>query len=194
MTVRAFLARLARIVGRTVLLLIVIAIGLAAGVVWWFRHRPPDHRVVSAVVALPRGTRAIELYFPSTAGDGLALETREVVEDDAAGEAVVRTVVTALLEGPSRPELARAFPRDVRLMHVYRDPDGGLYLDFSQALRTEFRGGSTAEETLVSSLLQTLGANVPEVTRVTLTSGGQPLYSLAGHVRLDGPLTVSEWR
>jgi len=194
MTVSAFLARLARIVGRTFLLLAIIAIGLAVGVVWWFRHRPTDHRVVSAQVALPRGTRAIELYFPSASGDGLALETREVIEDDAAGEAVVRTVVTALLEGPTRPGLTRAFPRDVRLMHVYRDPDGGLYLDFSQALRTEFKGGSTAEEALVSSLLQTLGANVPDVTRVTLTSGGQPLYSLAGHVRLDGPLLVSEWR
>jgi len=194
MTFGAFLARLARIVGRTVLILICVAIGVAAGVIWWFRHRPPDHQIVAAEVALPRGTRAIELYFPTASGDGLALETREVVEDDATGEAVVRTVVTALLEGPTRPELARAFPRDVRLMHVYRDPDGGLYLDFSQALRTEFRGGSTAEEALVSSLLQTLGANVPELTHVTLTSGGQPVYSLAGHVRLDGPLLVSEWR
>jgi spore germination protein GerM len=194
MSVGTFLGRLARIVGRTVMLVLVVAVGAAIGVVWWFRHRPPDRQIVSAEVALPKGTRAIELYFPKTSGDGLALETREVVEDDANGEALVRTVVTALLEGPAGPDLARAFPRDVKLMHVYRDPDGGLYLDFSQALRTEFSGGSTAEEHLVSSLLTTLGANVPGLARVTLTSGGQPIYSLAGHVRLDGPLTLSEWR
>jgi spore germination protein GerM len=194
MSVGSFLARLGRIVGRTVLRVLVVAVGAAIGVVWWFRHRPPDRPVVSAEVALPKGTRAIELYFPQATGDGLALETREVVEDDANGESLVRTVVTALLEGPTGPELTRAFPRDVKLMHVYRDPDGGLYLDFSQALRTEFTGGSTAEEELVSSLLTTLGANVPGLTRVTLTSGGQPIYSLAGHVRLDGPLAPSEWR
>lgn len=194
MSVGSFVGKVLRIVGRTVLLVIVVAVGVAIGVVWWFRHRPPDRQVVSAEVALPKGTRAIELYFPTTAGDGLALETREVVEDDAAGESLVRTVVTALLEGPTEASLGRAFPRDVKLVHVYRDPDGGLYLDFSQALRTEFQGGSTAEEQLVSSLLRTLGANVPGLTRVTLTSGGQPIYSLAGHVRLDGPLTLAEWR
>ena len=194
MTVRAVLGRIARVLGRTVLILLVLAIGLAVGVIWWFRHRPVDRAIVSAEVAVPRGTRAIELYFPSATGDGLALETREVVEDDTQGESLVRTVVNALLEGPSDPALVRAFPRGVRLLHAFRDPDGALYLDFSQSLRTEFRGGSTAEEQLVGSLLQTLSANVPDLSRVSIISGGQPIYSLAGHVRLDGPLAVSDWR
>jgi len=194
MSLRTVLARVGRILGRTVMLLLVVGVGLAVGVVWWFRHRPPERQIVSAEVAVPKGTRAIELYFPNLTGDGLGMETREVVEDDTQGEALVRTVVNALLEGPSRPELVRAFPRGVKLVHAFRDPDGALYLDFSQSLRTEFRGGSTAEEALVGSLVQSLAANVPDLTRVTVISGGQPIYSLAGHVRLDGPLSVSDWR
>jgi spore germination protein GerM len=194
MTLGSVLARAGRILGRTVLFVLVIAIGLAVGVIWWFRHRPVDRAIVSAEVAVPRGTRALELYFPNVTGDGLALETREVVEDDTQGESLVHTVVNALLEGPAQPGLARAFPRGVRLLHAFKDPDGALYLDFSQSLRTEFRGGSTAEEELVQSLLQTLSANVPDLSRVTIISGGQPIYSLGGHVRLDGPLAVSDWR
>ncbi len=180
--------------GRATLMLVVVATITAVGTVYWFRHRGEHSNTVSAEVALPRGTRAIELYFPAVAVGGLALETREVVEDQAEGETVVRTVVGALLDGPEDKSLVRPFPDGVTLRHVYRDPGGGLYLDFSPALRTGFRGGSTAEELLVSALLKTLAANVPGVSRVTITAGGQPIVSLAGHIRLDGPLLVSEWR
>jgi len=182
-------------VGRATLVLIVVLLVGGAGVVWWFRHRAEqESRAAVTEVALPRGTRAIELWFPQAAGGGLTLETREVVEDDAQGEKVVRTVVGALLDGPENAGLIRSFPDGVTLNHVYRDPGGALYLDFSNQLRLAFRGGSTAEELLVTSLLRTLSANVPNVSRVTVTSGGQPLVSLAGHVRQDGPLSVSEWR
>ena len=180
--------------GRATLVLIVVLLVGGAGVVWWFRHRANEEAKAVTEVALPRATRAIELWFPQAAGGALELETREVVEDDAQGEKVVRTVVGALLDGPENAGLVRSFPEGVALNHVYRDPGGALYLDFSNQLRLGFRGGSTAEELLVTSLLRTLSANVPNVSRVTITSGGQPLVSLAGHVRLDGPLSVSEWR
>ena len=194
MSVWRVVKRVLAFLGRATLLLLVVAIVTAVATVWWFRHRAANPPTVSAEVALPRGTRAIELYFPATDGDGLALETREVVEDQAQGEAVVRTIVGALLDGPDGKALTRAFPGGVTLDHVYRDPGGGLYLDFSPALRTGFKGGSTAEELLIASLLKTLAANVPDVSRVTVTAGGQPIVSLAGHIRLDGPLLVSEWR
>jgi len=133
--------------GRATLVLIVLAIVGGALTVWWFRNRAREaQRPPVTEVALPRGTRAIELWFPQSVGGGLELETREVVEDDAQGEKVVRTVVGALLDGPENAGLARSFPEGVTLSHVYRDPGGGLYLDFSNQLRLSFRGGSTAEE------------------------------------------------
>jgi len=179
--------------GRATLVLIVVLLVGGAGVVWWFRHRANQEAKAVTEVALPRATRAIELWFPQAAGGALELETREVVEDDAQGEKVVRTVVGALLDGPENAGLVRSFPEGVALNHVYRDPGGALYLDFSNQLRLGFRGGSTAEELLVTSLLRTLSANVPNVSRVTITAGGQPIVSLAGHFRLDGPLNLSEW-
>lgn len=193
MNLPGVLARFVRFLGRTALLLVVVTLITGTAVVWWFRHRPLDRAPATAEVALPRGTRSIELYFPEASGVGLGLETREVVEDVAQGETLVRTVVGALIDGPNTDRLARPFPEGVTLNHVYRDPSGGLYLDFSPALRADFRGGSTAEEMLVTSLLRTLAANLPGVSHVTVTSGGQPLVSLSGHIRLDGPLLVSEW-
>lgn len=187
--------KLLAFLGRATLVLVVLVLVAGALTVWWFRNRAREAAAPKQTeVALPRGTRAIELWFPQTVGGGLELETREVVEDDAQGEKVVRTVVGALLDGPENAGLARSFPEGVTLNHVYRDPGGALYLDFSNSLRLTFRGGSTAEELLVTSLLRTLSANVPNVSRVTITAGGQPIVSLAGHVRLDAPLNVSEWR
>lgn len=186
--------RLLGIAGRAVLVLIVIALGLAASAVWYFRARETKPALETGDVVMPRGTRAIELYFPNARGYELALETREVVEESVEGETLVRTVLAELLRGPDDPGSRAVFPEGVTLAHVFRDPGGGLYLDFSSELKSGFRGGSSAEMLLVSSLMRTLSANLPEVNRVTLTAAGQPITTLSGHVRLDGPLVIAEWR
>lgn len=181
--------------GRTVALVIVLAVAAGVTAVWYFRHRAVQAPAANlGEVALPRGTRSIELYFPDDRGQELVPESREVVEDEVAGDALVRTVVEELLRGPESVNARAAFPEGSGLAHVYSDPEGGLYLDFNAAFRDRFRGGSTAEYLLLSSLVRTLSANVPNLSRVTVTASGQPLESLGGHVRLTRPLLVSEWR
>lgn len=181
--------------GKGVLVLVLAAVLVLIVAIGWFRHRASERPPTASVdVALPRGTRAIELWFPDPQGQELVLETREVVEDAIEGDALVRTVVGEYLRGPERGAGIAVFPPATTLAHVYRDPAGGLYLDFGGELRRDFRGGSTAEVMLVSSLLRTVAANVPGVTRVTITAGGQPIITLGGHVRLDGPLVLSDWR
>ena len=184
------------VVGKSLVVLAAALVVLAGIVIVWFRYQGSERAParVAGDVVLPRGTRAIELWFVDARGAGLVLETREVVEDAIEGDGLVRTIVDEYLRGPEKDEGRAAFPEGVPLAHVWRDPAGGLYLDFGPELRRRFRGGSSAEILLVSSLLRTVGANVPGVTRVTLTSGGQPIVTLGGHVRLDGPLVISEWR
>ncbi|MEO6462876.1 MAG: GerMN domain-containing protein [Candidatus Eisenbacteria bacterium] len=192
-----FVRRALTLLGKSLLILGVVVVVLAAGIIGWFRNRAARERppaTVAGDVVVPRGTRAIELWFADARGASLMLETREVVADAVEGDALVRTVVGEYLRGPERGEARAAFPEGVSLAHVYRDPAGGLYLDFGPELRRAFQGGSSAEVLLVSSLLRTVAANVPGVSRVTLTAGGQPIVTLGGHVRLDGPLVVSEWR
>jgi hypothetical protein len=187
------IGRALAVVGRGVILVGVVLVLAAIVTVVYFRTRGTGEPKVESA-AVPHGTRAIELYFPSLRGGELVLETREVIEEASEPSMQVRTVVDEFLRGPDTPDARAAFPEGVVLQHVYRDPSGGLYLDFSNELRSGFRGGSTAETQLVGSLLQTLATNVPDVHRVTLTAGGQPIHSLGGHLRLDVPLLVSEWR
>ncbi len=182
------------VLGRGVLIAGAVIVLLAILTVVYFRTRGAQQAKAIEPAAVPHGTRAIELYFPSMRGGELVLETREVIEEASEPSMQVRTVVDEFLRGPETQEARAAFPDGVTLKHVYRDPSGGLYLDFSNELRSGFRGGSTAETQLVSSLLSTLATNVPDVHRVTLTAGGQPIHSLGGHLRLDAPLLVSEWR
>jgi len=190
-----FLRRALTFLGKSLAILVVVVLIAAGGAIWWFRHRaavPPA--TVQGDVVVPHGTRAIELWFPDARGAALVLETREVVEDAVEGDQLVRTVVTEFLRGPETDVARPAVPAGTTIAHVYRDPSGGLHLDFGADLRRAFRGGSTAEHLLVASLLRTVAANAPAVSRVTITAGGQPIVTLGGHVRLDGPLVVSEWR
>jgi hypothetical protein len=182
------------VAGRVLAVLLLLALVGGGLAIWYFRTREAPPTPPTGDVAMPRGTRAIELWFPDPQGQKLVLESREVVEDALEGDALVRTVVSELLRGPEGDRARAAFPGAVTLEHVYRDPGGGLYLDFSNTLRSGFHGGSTAEYLLVTSLLRTLSANAPEVSRVTVTAGGQPLTTLGGHIRLDGPLLVADWR
>ena len=199
MNVRGLLAAARRalaVLGKSLLVLVAVVLVLAVVVVGWFRQRaqPRPPGTVAGDVVVPRGTRAIELWFADAQGRGLVLETREVVEDAIEGDALARTVVGEWLAGPEQGASRATLPAGIALAHVWRDPAGGLYLDFGPELRREFRGGSSAEILLVSSLLRTVAANIPGVARVTLTAGGQPIVTLGGHVRLDGPLVLSEWR
>ncbi len=190
-----FVRRVLAFIGKSLAILVVLAIVGGAGAIWWFRSRaalPPS--TAQGDVVVPRGTRAIELWFPDERGTGLVLETREVVEDAVEGDELVRTVVAEYLRGPESGGARAALPEGTTIAHAYRDPGGGLHLDFGADLRRNFRGGSSAEQLLIASLLRTVAANAPAVSRVTLTAGGQPIITLGGHVRLDGPLVVSEWR
>ena len=184
--------RLARIVGAVVLLIAVVATGVG---IWRARRgtvEPPAGTGVQ--VPLGQGTRSISLYFADDRGRELVVENREVSGTAVEGNDLVRLVVEELLRGPENEHARALFPEEAELIRVFRDPSGGLYLDFTPALAAGFEGGSSAEYFALGSLLRTLVTNVPGVSRVTLTAGGQPLATLSGHVRLTRPLVASEWR
>jgi len=68
-----------------------------------------------------------------------------------------------------------------------------MTLDLSRAFVQGFHGGSTAEYLAIASLVRTIADNVPEVKRLLLVCGGEPLSTLGGHLPLDRPIDVSDW-
>jgi hypothetical protein len=104
----------------------------------------------------------------------------------------VSALVAELDRGPRGGSVA-ALPTGTSVLHVYLDDRGLMTLDLSRAFVKGFRGGSGAEYLAVASLVRTIGANLPEVKRLLLVCGGDPLPTLGGHLPLDRPIDISDW-
>lgn len=65
--------------------------------------------------------------------------------------------------------------------------DGVATVDFSKELQKNFNGGSTGEEMLVGSIVNTL-TDFPEVKKVRIRIEGEDVETLSGHMDLSEPL------
>jgi hypothetical protein len=174
------------------LLLVLALLALAAFAGWRLVERARRAPVVTASLAdtSSTGVRAVRLYFGAPDG-GLAVETRELPEVKGL-HARVAALVAELDRGPTAGGVA-VLPAGTAVLHVYLDDRGLLTLDLSRAFVQGFRGGSAAEHLAIASLVRTLAAELPQVTRVLIVAGGRPVATLGGHLPLDRPLDVSEW-
>jgi hypothetical protein len=174
---------------RRVLLYVLVAIVL--GVVVWFVTRPPAPATVEVGPdSLSTGFRSARIYFADAAGESLVVETRDELETQNLHDRIA-FLIDELERGPQGRGL-RTLPSGTTVLHVFLDDRGLLTLDLSRAFRDGFRGGSTAEYLAIASLTRTLAANLPEVKRVIMVCGGQPLPTLGGHLPLDRPIEVAD--
>ncbi|HTR97817.1 MAG TPA: GerMN domain-containing protein [Candidatus Acidoferrales bacterium] len=173
-------------------LLVLLAV-LALGVWGWrtLRERlSPPLPPAAAADTVQTGMRATTLFFADAGGDTLVTEARELPEKSDL-HARVAQLVDALVRGPQHRGVA-VLPAGTSVLHVYLDDQGRLTLDLSPSFQQGFHGGTQAEDLVLGSLVRTLGANLPEVKRVRIVCGGQPIGSLAGHLPLDQPLDPHE--
>lgn len=130
------------------------------------------------------------LFWASPSGDGsLAAVT---VDLPLANDPVLRAkqVLNTLLAGPVDAEL-RTLPPDAALLEFYLLKDGTAVADFSEALATSVPSGIESEQMAVDSIVKTLAANVPQVTRLRILIHGQEVETLAGHLDLGGTFPVN---
>lgn len=137
------------------------------------------------------GLRAARLFFASAAGDSLVSESHDLTEAGTLHDRVA-ALIDELDRGPRGAAVA-TLPAGTTLLHVYLDDRGLMTLDLSRAFVTGFHGGSSSEYLTVASLVRTVSANVPEVRRMQIVCGGQPIATLGGHLPLDRPLDVQDW-
>ena len=171
------------------------AMGLLLAVIawagWTFVVAP---RRAAPVVAAPDSTsagyRAVRLFFAAPSGDRLVSESRELPESATLHERVA-ALVSELDRGPAGPGVA-ALPPGTSLLRVFLDADGLMTVDLSRAFQQGFRGGTGADYLAIASLIRTLAANIPEVKRVLIVCGGEPIVTLGGHLPLDRSFDVSE--
>jgi len=174
------------------LAIVVLAMAVLAWVTWRWIGAPRRSEMVESVPAdsVSAGFKAVTLFFASPSGDSLVSEARELTETQDLHDRVA-ALVRELDRGPTRNGVA-ALPAGTSVLHVYLDDRGLMTLDLSRAFQQGFHGGTSAEYLAVATLVRTLAANVPEVKRVLVVCGGNPVASLGGHLPLDRPIDAGD--
>ena len=142
----------------------------------------PDARPISAPVAGP----ATRVTFYVAYDDPGVVRPEEVsiaLPDDRAqrGREILHALVGEYVRRPSSHELAAgADVKDVFLVN-----DNTAVVDTTPAFADGHRSGVFVETLTVASLVKTLTANLPGVTKVKILVDGKERETLAGHADLE---------
>lgn len=126
----------------------------------------------------------VTVYYPDDSGLKLVAVEREILVDDTTDK-YTAAVETLLLE-PEEENLTRIFPKNAAIRSVTVE-NGLAIVDLDGSILKGFVGGSTGEEFLVGSVVDTL-TNFPEITRVKFLVDGKDIETLSGHMDLSVPL------
>ena len=129
-------------------------------------------------------TMNIKVYYPDDSGMRLVEVEREITVDDPNDKYIA--AVEILRDDPVEENLTRIFPSNAAIRSVTVD-DNMAIVDFDGGILKGFVGGSTGEEFLIGSIVDTL-TNFPEVTSVKFLVDGQEIETLSGHMDLSIPL------
>ena len=124
----------------------------------------------------------IKVYYPDENATGLVAVEKSIKDTDNKYQAAVE----ALIAGTEKKGLANVFPKKAKLLQVTVSGKVAK-VDFSRELQKNFVGGSTGEEMLVGSVVNTL-TEFPEIKKVQILVDGQEVETLSGHMDLSQPL------
>jgi spore germination protein GerM len=125
----------------------------------------------------------IKVYYPDDQGLKL-IAVKRTIKTDAAGK--YAAAIKSLLTGTKQKGQTTIIPKQAKLKSVKVKGDTA-YVDFSQDLVKHFTGGSTGEEMLVGSVVNTL-TEFPEIKKVQILIEGNKVETLGGHVDLTMPI------
>jgi spore germination protein GerM len=154
----------------------------------------PGRRGPSSDIADPSGNAApgveLTIWFASRQEDALVSEKHRVPPSPTAFDRA-KASLQELIAGPKSDAAVRTIAAEVKIRELFIDNQGTAYIDFSQALSQTHPGGPWAEMLTLRSIMQTLVANVPEITRVQILIDGREVETLAGHVDIRRPLDTT---
>jgi hypothetical protein len=142
----------------------------------------PDTRPISAPVAGPASRVTLYLAYDDP-GVVRAQETYIAVPADPAqrGREILHALVGEYVRRPSSHEL----PSGADIKDVFLVDGNTAVVDTTPAFAEGHRSGVFVETLTVASLVKTLTANLPGVTRVKILVDGKERQTLAGHADLE---------
>ena len=126
----------------------------------------------------------VKVYYPDDSGMKLVEVEREIKIADSADKYIA--AVETMFEEPTEENLTKIFPKNAAIRSITVE-DGLAVVDFDGGFTKNFVGGSTGEEFLIGSVVDTL-TNFPEVKQVKFLVDGQEVETLSGHMDLSTPL------
>ncbi|MCR5756372.1 MAG: GerMN domain-containing protein [Selenomonas sp.] len=130
-----------------------------------------------------KGKLAIKVYYPDEQGLKLQAvqKTVKMGNDDK-----YTAALKALLDGTKEKGLTTIVPKQAKVKSVKVQGDTAI-VDFDDNLVKKFIGGSTGEEMLVGSIVNTL-TEFKEIKKVQLLVEGKKIESISGHLDLSQPV------
>ncbi|BEU87574.1 GerMN domain-containing protein [Selenomonas sp. TAMA-11512] len=128
-----------------------------------------------------KDTLTVTVYYPDDNGMYLIGETRTVeVKNDK-----YKAVLDSLLQGTKKKGVVNIIPKEAKLRSVKVAGDTAT-VDFSGEFTKKFTGGSTGEELMVGSIVNTL-TEFSEIQNVIFKVNGKSIETIAGHMDMSVP-------
>ena len=135
----------------------------------------PEKKVQSAEV---------KIYYPDESGTKLVAVEKKIKFVDESEK--YSATLSELMQKPKEKNLTTVFPSHAKVKSVTRDGDTAI-VDFDSSVVKGFVGGSTGEEFLVNSVVDTL-TEFSEIKQVKFLIDGQEIETLSGHMDLSEPI------
>ena len=126
----------------------------------------------------------INVYYPDKSGLKLVAVKKEIRFNNPNEKYFA--AVKSLIDKPSNKELTSVMPSHTKINSV-TVKDGTAFVDFGDTIIHNFIGGSTGEEFLVNSVVNTL-TDFKEVKQVRFLIDGKEIETIAGHMDLSVPI------
>ncbi|MCR5834383.1 MAG: GerMN domain-containing protein [Selenomonadaceae bacterium] len=126
----------------------------------------------------------VKVYYPDDSGLRLIAVDRKITIKENTDKYLA--ALDILRQDPTEENLTRIVPSNA-IIHSLKVSDGTATVDLDGSIAKGFVGGSTGEEFLIGSIVDTL-TDFPEVQRVKFLVDGKEIETLSGHMDLSVPI------
>ena len=131
----------------------------------------------------------IKVYYPDESGLRLIGVKRKI--EIADNENKYKAAIDVLMEPPNEKNLTTVIPKSASVISI-EVQNGMAVINLDKSIQKGFVGGSTGEEFLIGSIVNTL-TEFDEVKCVKFLIDGKEIESLAGHMDLTKPFTRMDY-
>lgn len=126
----------------------------------------------------------IKVYYPDESGTKLVPVQKKIQFVNESEK--YSAALSELMQQPADKNLTTIFPAHAKIKSVTREGDTAI-VNFDGSIVKGFVGGSTGEEFLVNSVVDTL-TEFGEIKQVKFLIDGQEIETLSGHMDLSEPI------